>query len=52
MRVCFFSVCVRVSGEGGPISCRCAKTQSVIRSPNLPGVAYDGYRVDRDAKGT
>ena len=43
----FFPKCVFgwVSREGGPISCRCVKTQSVIRSPNLPGVAYDGYRV-------
>ena len=41
----FQNVCVQVCREGGPINCRCAKTQSVIRRPNLPGVAYDGYRV-------
>ena len=44
--VCFFSAeCVRVCRGGDPINCRCAKTQSVIRRPNLTGVAYDGYRV-------
>ena len=49
---CCFVLCVVVASRvscvrrgGGPISCCGTEAQSVIRSPNLPGVARDGYRV-------
>ena len=49
---CCFVLCVVVASRvscvrrgGGPISCCGTEAQSVIRSPDLPGVARDGYRV-------
>ena len=51
---CCFVLCFVVASRvscvrrvGGPISCCGMKAQSVIRSPDLPGVARDGYRVTK-----